>query len=97
MTTALAIVALESPAVQPSRPGTMHADNDDQQANIDRTVGISALRRMSKLAAEINQQERRTQTSARRLLAAVGILLLVLGVLAIIDLGLIPALLRWIV
>lgn len=69
--------------------------DDDLQANIDRTVGYSAVRRMSKLAEEINDQESRAWRSGHRLLVAAAVLLLVLLVVALVEPGLIAALLRW--
>lgn len=54
---------------------------DDQQSNIDRTVAHAALKKMSRLAADLNAQEQRNRALARRLLIAVGAIALVLGLL----------------
>lgn len=53
--------------------------DNDQQANIDRTVGAAAIKKMAHLAARVNQEDEQARRfSIGVLIAAVSLLVLVL-------------------
>ena len=63
---------------------------DPQQESIDRTVGLAALRRLTKLVAAEIAQERINLLWAKRLALVFGTAITLIAFIAVID----PALLR---
>jgi hypothetical protein len=70
--------------------------DQDLQANVNRSVGLAAVKKMSRLAARLNEEERRTHRFSSRALVGVAALLTFVALLAILRPDFVAGVLRFV-